>query len=71
MLSELQKILIGGLKIRGLEQDDILATMLILKTEEQQWAMAEYLETVMDNPPDRTIVFGEAVKIAYNNRHTG
>ena len=65
MLSELQKILIGGMKICGLQPDDIVATMLILETEDQQWEMADYLETVVENPPDRTIIFAEAVKIAY------
>ena len=63
MLSELQKIIVGGLKLCGLKQDDIVATMLLLRNEEQQWALAEYLEDIVDNPPDRAEVFKRAVEI--------
>ena len=52
MLSELQKIIVGGLKLCRLKQNDIVGTMLLLQNEEQQWALAEYLETVVDNPPN-------------------
>ena len=63
MLSELQKILIGGLRICGLKPDDIIATITLLNTEEEQWEMVDYLETVVHNPPDRTIVFEKVVEI--------
>ena len=63
MLSELQQILIGGLKVCGLNQDDIVAIMTILETEEQQWKMADYLETVIDAHPDRVKVLEKAVKL--------
>ena len=64
MLTELQRILIEGLLICGLKEDDILAVITLLETEEQQWALADYLETVVDNPPDRTEVFAAAVRVA-------
>lgn len=63
-LSELQEIIIGGLSVCGLQQDDIIATMLLLQTEEQQWEMADYLDEIIDNPPPRTEVFRKAVGIA-------
>ena len=64
MLSELQKIIVGGLKLCGLKQDDIVGIMLLLQNEEQQWEMADYLETVVDNPPSRAEVFKRATEIA-------
>ena len=63
MLSELERILIGGLKLCGLKQDDIVATLNLLQTEEQQWAMVDYLETVVEKPPGRTEVFKKAAEI--------
>jgi len=63
-LSELQELIMLGLQICELERDDIIAVMLLLETEQLQWEMAEYLDTVVDNPPDRTIVFKKAVEIA-------
>lgn len=62
-LSELQRLLIYGLQICELKPDDIVATLTLLQTEEQQWAMADYLETVIHNPPDRTVVFAKAVEL--------
>ena len=64
MLTELQKIIIGGLKICGLEQDDIVATMSRLQTDEQQWQMADYLESVIESPPSKGDIFTEAAKIS-------
>ena len=64
MLTELQRVLIEGLQICGLKQDDILAVITLLEKEEQQWALADYLETVVENPPDRTEVFEVAVRVA-------
>ena len=66
MLSELQKTIVGGLKLCGMPQEDVVATMLLLQTEDQQWKMANYLETVIDNPPTRTEIFKEAVEIGEN-----
>ena len=63
MLSELQQLLIGGFNLCGLKPDDIVAAMTLLQTEEQQWAVAEYLETVVHNPPDRTEVFAKVVEL--------
>ena len=63
-LSELQKIIVGGLKLCGLPQEDIVATMLLLQTEDQQWKMADYLETVIDDPPSKTEIFKTAAELA-------
>lgn len=64
MLSELQQILIGGLKICGLNQDDIVAVMTLLNTEELQWAMADYLEEAVTGLPGKTEVFKKAAELA-------
>lgn len=65
MLSELQKLIVGGLKLCGMHQDDIVAIMLMLKdNEEQQWKMTDYLETIVDAPPSRQEIFSQAAKIA-------
>ena len=63
-LSELEKIIIGGLKLCGMRPDDVVAIMFLLKTEEQHWEMADYLEVVLENPPDRADVLQKAVEIA-------
>lgn len=46
-LTELQKILIGGLKLFGLEKDNIIMVMLMLKSSEQ--AQMDLLTWVSDN----------------------
>lgn len=65
MLSELQKLIVGGLKLCGMQQDDIVAIMLMLQdNEEKQWRFADYLETIVDAPPSRQGIFSQAAKIA-------
>ena len=65
LLSELQKLIVGGLKLCGMQQDDIVAITLMLKdNEEQQWKMADYLETIIEEPPSRQEIFSQAAKIA-------
>lgn len=63
-LSELQRLLIHGLIVCNLEQDDIIAALTILNTEEKQWAAAKYLKTVVHNPPEAQAVFKEIATIA-------
>ena len=63
-LSELQRLIISGLKICEVDIVDITIIMLNLRTEEQQWQMAEYLETVVDNPPSVATIIAKAQTIA-------
>lgn len=63
-LSELQKILVGGLKLCGVEQGDIVLASLLLKTEDQQWELADYLEDRLDNLPDCKTVMQVVREIA-------
>lgn len=64
MLTELQRLLIRGLCECKLDTDTIMVILQLLEDEQQQWQMEEYLHTVIENPPDRTIVFKKAVEIA-------
>ncbi len=64
MLTELQRLLIGGLQICGFKPDDIVAAIALLETEDQQWELADYLEMVVENPPDRAEVFEKVAELA-------
>ena len=63
-LTELQRLLIHGMKVCKLEQDDIIAALMMLDTEEKQWEAADYLKTVVHNPPKVPEVFKELAEIA-------
>ena len=63
-LSELQKLIIGGLNICGLKEGNIYLAILLLKEEEQQWELAEYLETILENPPDSETIMRKVREIA-------
>ena len=63
-LSELQKIIVGGLKICGVRAGEIVLAGVMLKTEKQQWEMADYLETVIDNPPSSEVIMQKVQAIA-------
>ncbi len=63
-LSKIQKGLVGGLNLCGMKVDDIQAIVTLLKTEDQQWEMLDYLEKIIDSPPSRPEIFQRAVQIA-------
>lgn len=63
-LSELQKIIAGGLKLCGAKPGEIVLAGVMLKTEEQQWRLADYLETVIDNPPEAKAIMQKVHEIA-------
>ncbi len=67
MLSELQKLIIGGLNLCKLQKDDITAIILLLQTETQHMEMAEYIDKIVDDPPDKATVFEKATQIAAKN----
>ena len=63
-LSELQRLIIAGLRVCGVDGRDIALAMLQLKTEEQQWATAEYLNTVVGKPPSKTEILRQVSRLS-------
>ena len=63
-LSELQKILVDALNLCGVQPREIVLAGVILKTEEQQWAMVDYLEPLLNNPPSSAVIMAKANEIA-------
>lgn len=67
-LSELQRLIIAGLRLYGLDGGDIALIILKLKTEEQQWTMAEYLHDVIENTPNKNEILETASRITSPHR---
>ena len=62
-LSELQRLIVAGLKICKLSNGNIVLASILLGTEAQQWEMAEYLDRVVDNPPDEETIMDKVRQI--------
>ena len=70
-LTELQKILIGGLQLLDLPKDNIIMVMLMLKDSEQkQWNMLVWLADKMQNGnmPNREQVMDKALEIMNSDK---
>ena len=63
-LSEEQKLIIEGLKICNVKKENIIIISLLLKSEEQQWQMLDFLETAVENPPSDETLLAIARRIA-------
>lgn len=63
-ISELQSIIIGYLKSLSIDKENILAIMLVLKSEEQQMEMAWFLHDNRMREPTQSEVTEKALQIA-------
>lgn len=62
-LSELQRLIVAGLRICKLSKGNVVLAGLLLETETQQWEMAKYLDGVVDNPPDEKTIMDKVRQI--------
>lgn len=70
-LTELQKVLIGGLQLLDLPKDNIIMVMLMLKDSEQkQWNMLVWLADKMQNGnmPNQEQVMDKAQEIMNSDK---
>lgn len=64
MALSLIQLISAGLKMCGLRVEEVFQVMSLLLTEEKQWAMADYLETVIMNPPGYETIYEKAQEIS-------